>query len=74
MSTYTVSAQLDNLFEVVSIDAASDDDATAKAVSTIITKSMHTGNPTITQRLWARGTIMFRNPNGGMLCRLSEVV
>lgn len=73
MSTYTLTAQLDSLFEVTSIEAKTEQDATEKAVSTIIVKASHTGNPTATQRLWARGTIVFRNPQGEPLHTLREV-
>jgi hypothetical protein len=67
MNTYTLSARLDTMFEVLDIEAINDEYATIDAVGTIMTKAYHQGNPTPQQRLWARGAITFRNSAGEIL-------
>jgi hypothetical protein len=67
MSTYTVSATFDSMFEVVDIEAPTDELATIDAVDIIMTKAYHQGTPTPQQRLWARGAITFRNSAGEIL-------
>ena len=73
MSNYTLSAQLGTMFEVTPIEAEDDILATAQAVATIIRKAMHNGHPNALQRLWARGEITLRNPQGVEMHQLAEL-
>lgn len=67
MKQYTVSARLNDMFEVVQIDAVDETEATITAIHTIMTKAYHEGNPTPLQRLWTRGEVTFRNAEGDIL-------
>lgn len=67
MQSFTLSARLGSMFEVVSIQAVNDLEATLEAIDTIMTKAHHKGDPTAQQRLWASGHIEFRDVDGNLL-------
>lgn len=67
MSTYTVSARRDNMFEVCSVEAVDTADAINKAATIILHKGFHVEDATVTQLLWTYGEIDIRNSEGALM-------
>jgi len=67
MSTYTVSAKGDHLFEVCSVEADNDRDAILHAATIILHKGFHVEDATVTQLLWTYGEIDIRNSAGDLV-------
>lgn len=67
MNTYTISASLGNLFEVVNFVETDDTEATIKAIHTILSNAFHNGEPTAMQNLWANGKIVFSDEDGNII-------